>query len=262
MVPAGSHARRRIGDSNGTIPLVGASQTGLVHEGVWRAGLPMPSWRSRMTPPICSLMLLFQTMSADSGFGNGDFSTKTASSSPSARMTDAQAADLHGTGRRVLERFHLPSANASFVEIKIASQALASQQYVESEIAAHDADLNAHGMLARKSVEIIAGTGLSRAARCPVTLHSREARREDHAGRCGRRDHRERCGDWWGSRDLASARGQVGPARELGSNVDYNTVTEAGFYFNKRNRRREWPNRWKCCLPASFYGKKKHSQRI
>lgn len=30
--------------------------------------------------------------------------------------------------------------------------------------------------------------------------------------------------------DLASARGQIGPARELGSNVDYNTVTEEGFY--------------------------------
>lgn len=30
--------------------------------------------------------------------------------------------------------------------------------------------------------------------------------------------------------DLASARGQVGPARELGNNVDYNTVTKAGFY--------------------------------
>ena len=30
--------------------------------------------------------------------------------------------------------------------------------------------------------------------------------------------------------DLASARGQVGPALELGSNVDYNTVTKAGFY--------------------------------
>lgn len=30
--------------------------------------------------------------------------------------------------------------------------------------------------------------------------------------------------------DLASARGQIGPARELGNNVDYNTVTEAGFY--------------------------------
>ena len=30
--------------------------------------------------------------------------------------------------------------------------------------------------------------------------------------------------------DLASARGQVGPARELGDNVDYNTVTKAGFY--------------------------------
>lgn len=30
--------------------------------------------------------------------------------------------------------------------------------------------------------------------------------------------------------DLASARGQIGAARELGNNVDYNTVTEAGFY--------------------------------
>lgn len=30
--------------------------------------------------------------------------------------------------------------------------------------------------------------------------------------------------------DLASARGQVGPARELGNNVDFNTVTEAGLY--------------------------------
>lgn len=30
--------------------------------------------------------------------------------------------------------------------------------------------------------------------------------------------------------DLASARGQIGPARELGNNVDFNTVTEAGLY--------------------------------
>ena len=30
--------------------------------------------------------------------------------------------------------------------------------------------------------------------------------------------------------DLASARGQIGAARELGNNVDYNTVTKAGFY--------------------------------
>ncbi len=30
--------------------------------------------------------------------------------------------------------------------------------------------------------------------------------------------------------DLASARGQIGPARELGNNVDLNTVTEAGLY--------------------------------
>ena len=30
--------------------------------------------------------------------------------------------------------------------------------------------------------------------------------------------------------DLASARGQIGPARELGNNVDFNTVTKAGLY--------------------------------
>ena len=30
--------------------------------------------------------------------------------------------------------------------------------------------------------------------------------------------------------DLASARGQIGPAIELGNNVDFNTVTEAGLY--------------------------------
>ena len=30
--------------------------------------------------------------------------------------------------------------------------------------------------------------------------------------------------------DLASARGQIGAARELGNNVDFNTVTEAGLY--------------------------------
>ncbi len=57
-----------------------------------------------------------------------------------------------------------------------------------------------------------------------------EGRRKDHAGRRGRRDHREGRGDWGDLGDLASARGQIGAARELGNNVDYNTVTEAGFY--------------------------------
>lgn len=35
--------------------------------------------------------------------------------------------------------------------------------------------------------------------------------------------------------DLASSRGQIGPARELGDNVDYNTVVEAGFYLINAN---------------------------
>lgn len=35
--------------------------------------------------------------------------------------------------------------------------------------------------------------------------------------------------------DLASMRGQIGQARELGDNVDYNTVVEAGFYLINAN---------------------------
>lgn len=35
--------------------------------------------------------------------------------------------------------------------------------------------------------------------------------------------------------DLASMRGQIGQARELGNNVDYNTVVEAGFYLINAN---------------------------
>ena len=65
-----------------------------------------------------------------------------------------------GQAAEFLERFHLPSANATFVEIKITSQALATQQYVESKISEHDADAEAHETLARKSVQIKAGTGL------------------------------------------------------------------------------------------------------
>ena len=30
--------------------------------------------------------------------------------------------------------------------------------------------------------------------------------------------------------DLASTRGQIGPTKELGDNIDYNTITESGFY--------------------------------
>ena len=30
--------------------------------------------------------------------------------------------------------------------------------------------------------------------------------------------------------DLASTRGHIGPTKELGDNIDYNTITESGFY--------------------------------
>ena len=219
-----------VGDGNGTIPLVSASQTGLVHE-VWR-GLA----NAVMANPDDPTDLLVDVVIPNNvgGFwirewGIFDEDGELVAVGPHDEMHKPLIST--GQAAEFLERFHLPSANASFVEIKIASQALASQQYVESEIAAHDADLNAHGMLARKSVEIIAGTGLSGGGplSSDVTLSAKLDGKTTQAAADGAITVKDVAigGDLG---DLASARGQVGPARELGSNVDYNTVTEAGFY--------------------------------
>ena len=56
--------------------------------------------------------------------------------------------------------------------------------------------------------------------------------------------------------DLASARGQVGPARELGSNVDYNTVTEAGFYLINATGGVNGPIVGSAAFMQVFYSKK------
>lgn len=56
--------------------------------------------------------------------------------------------------------------------------------------------------------------------------------------------------------DLASARGQVGPARELGSNVDYNTVTEAGFYLINATGSVNGPIVGSAAFLQVFYSKK------
>ena len=219
-----------VGDGNGTIPLVSASQTGLVHE-VWR-GLA----NAVMANPDDPTDLLVDVVIPNNV---GGFWIRECGifDEDGELVAVGQHDEMHkplistGQAAEFLERFHLPSANASFVEIKIASQALASQQYVESEIAAHDADLNAHGMLARKSVEIIAGTGLSGGGplSSDVTLSAKLDGKTTQAAADGAITVKDVAigGDLG---DLASARGQVGPARELGSNVDYNTVTEAGFY--------------------------------
>ena len=56
--------------------------------------------------------------------------------------------------------------------------------------------------------------------------------------------------------DLASARGQIGAARELGSNVDYNTVTEAGFYLINATGGVNGPIDGSAAFLQVFYSKK------
>ena len=56
--------------------------------------------------------------------------------------------------------------------------------------------------------------------------------------------------------DLASARGQIGAARELGDNVDYNTVTEAGFYLINATGGVNGPIAGSAAFLQVFYSKK------
>ena len=149
-----------VGDGNGTIPLVSASQTGLVHE-VWR-GLA----NAVMANPDDPTDLLVDVVIPNNvgGFwirewGIFDEDGDLVAVGPHDEMHKPLIST--GQAAEFLERFHLPSANATFVEIKIASQALATQQYVESKITEHDVDLGAHETFARKNVRIEAGTGLT-----------------------------------------------------------------------------------------------------
>ena len=149
-----------VGDGNGTIPLVSASQTGLVHE-VWR-GLA----NAVMANPDDPTDLLVDVVIPNNvgGFwirewGIFDEDGDLVAVGPHDEMHKPLIST--GQAAEFLERFHLPSANATFVEIKIASQSLATQQYVESKVSGHDADAEAHETLARKSVQVKAGPGLT-----------------------------------------------------------------------------------------------------
>ena len=149
-----------VGDGNGTIPLVSAAQTGLVNE-VWR-GLA----NAVMVNPDDPTDLLVDAVIPNSvgGFwirewGIFDEDGDLVAVGPHDEMHKPLIST--GQATEFIERFHLPSANATFVEIKITSQALATQQYVESKMTEHDVDLGAHETLARKSIRIKPGTGLT-----------------------------------------------------------------------------------------------------
>ena len=149
-----------VGDGSGSIPVVSPAQTALAHE-VWR-GLA----NAVMVNPEDPTDLLVDAVIPNNigGFwirewGIFDEDGDLVAVGPHDEMHKPLIST--GQAAEFLERFHLPSANASFVEIKIASQALATQQYVESKITAHAVDLGAHETLARKSVQIKAWTGLT-----------------------------------------------------------------------------------------------------
>lgn len=85
--------------------------------------------------------------------------------------------------------------------------------------------------LVPNSRRVIAGTGLTGGGplSSDVTLSAKLDRKTTQAAADGAITVKDVAigGDLG---DLASARGQIGAARELGNNVDYNTVTKAGFY--------------------------------
>ena len=149
-----------IGDGNGSIPIVSPAQAGLVRE-VWR-GLV----NAIMSNPDDPTDLLVDIIIPNNvgGFwirewGIFDEDGDLVAVGPHDEMHKPLIST--GQSAEFLERFHLPSANAGFVEIKIASQALATQQYVESKLDVHNRDTGAHATLARKSVRLVAGAGMA-----------------------------------------------------------------------------------------------------
>ena len=73
-----------------------------------------------------------------------------------------------GTGAELLERIRLPVTSQSQINMSVSSDVLATRDYVDDEVSkletaltAHSGDADTHVNLARKAIQIIAGTGLS-----------------------------------------------------------------------------------------------------
>lgn len=111
--------------------------------------------------------------------------------------------------------------------------------------------------LVPNSRRVIAGTGLTGGGplSSDVTLSAKLDRKTTRAAADGAITVKDVAidGDLG---DLATARGQLGPARELGSNVDYNTVTEAGFYLINATGGVNGPIEGSAAFMQVFYSKK------
>ena len=142
-----------VGSGLGAVPLVVPSQTALKEE-VWRG----PVNGVQVNPDDATDVIVDVVLPNDIGgfyireWGLFDDAGKLIAVGPHSEMhkpviTSGQAVEF-------LERFHLPVADSGAINLTIASQALASQNYVRSKVAEHDADVNAHDFFVLKTRKI------------------------------------------------------------------------------------------------------------
>jgi phage-related tail fiber protein len=133
-----------LGDGNGYMPIVLASQTALERE-VWRG--PVNGVLVNPDDPTDVIVDVVVPNNVGGFFvrewGLFDDTNHLIAVGPHDEMHKPLIAD--GQAAEFLERFHLPVANAATIKLTLAAQTMASVAYVDAEIAEHDANHDAHG---------------------------------------------------------------------------------------------------------------------
>lgn len=138
-----------VGSGLGAVPVVSPAQTALKKE-VWRG----PVNGVQINPEDPTDVIVDVVLPNDIGgfwireWGLFDDAGKLVALGPHSEMHKPVIAS--GQAAEMLERFHLPAKDAGAINLTIASQALATQNYVKSKIDAHNADIAAHDFLVPK----------------------------------------------------------------------------------------------------------------
>jgi phage-related tail fiber protein len=132
-----------LGDGKGYLPIVQPSQAALVRE-VWRG----PVNRVAVNPDDSTDVIVDAFVPGDVGgffvreWGLFDDTNRLIAVGPHDEMHKPLIAE--GQAAEFLERFHLPVSNTAVIKLTLATQAMASVDYVDDEIARHDAAQDAH----------------------------------------------------------------------------------------------------------------------